>query len=191
VKITDTLRIALRLTLVTAQRPGEVTGLSWAELDEDWEDAKKPFWTIPGTRTKNKLPHRVPLTSFAVDLLKQAKKLSKDSEHTFPSPRPGQPILESSLSHAVVRSEHFGVSHFSPHDLRRSAATHMAGPHCKVSRFILERILNHTDQTVTGQHYDQHEYDDEKRHALETWAARLAQVIEGKEHGSKVVPIHG
>ena len=191
VKITSLLRIALRLTLATAQRPGEVTGISWAELDEDWEAAEKPFWTIPGTRTKNKRAHRVPLTSLAVELLKQAKKLGEDSEHAFPSPRPGKAILETSLSHALIRSGHFGVSHFSPHDLRRTAATHMTGPHCKVSRFILERILNHTDQTVTGQHYDLYEYDDEKRHALDTWTARLAQVIEGNEHGSKVVPIHG
>lgn len=191
VKITDPLRIALRLTLATAQRPGEVTGLSWTELDEDWQTAEEPFWTIPGTRTKNKMAHRVPLTPFAVDLLKQAKKLSKVSDFAFPSPRPGQPILETSLTHALDRSGHFGVSHFTPHDLRRSAATHMTGPHCKVSRFILGRVLNHTDQTVTGRHYDLYEYDDEKRHALNTWAARLAQVIEGKERGSKVVPIHG
>ena len=99
--------------------------------------------------------------------------------------------MQTSLTHALIRSGHFGVSHFSPHDLRRSTATHMTGPHCKVSRFILERVLNHTDQTVTGRHYDLYEYDDEKRHALNTWAARLAQVIEGKERGSKVVPIHG
>ena len=67
----------------------------------------------------------------------------------------------------------------------------MTGPHCKVSRFILERVLNHADQSVTGRHYDFYEYDDEKRHALNSWAARLAQVIEGKEPDSKVVPIHG
>ena len=191
VKITDPLRIALRFTLATAQRPGEVIGLPWAELDEDWQTAPEPFWTIPGTRTKNKMAHRVPLSPMAVGLLKQAKKLSKDADFAFPSPRGGKPIMQTSLTHALIRSSHFGVGHFSPHDLRRTAATHMTGPHCKVSRFILERVLNHTDQTITGRHYDLYEYDDEKRHALNTWAARLAQVIEGKDPDSKVVPIHG
>ncbi|MCH7832268.1 MAG: tyrosine-type recombinase/integrase [Proteobacteria bacterium] len=191
VTITDPLRIALRLILATAQRPGEVTGLPWAELDGDWRTAEKPFWTIPGERTKNRLSHRVPLSPLAVSLLKQAKKLSKASEYAFPSPRPGKSILGTSLSHALIRSGHFKVKHFSPHDLRRSASTHMTGPHCKVSRFILERVLNHADQSVTGRHYDLYEYDDEKRHALNSWAARLAQVIEGKEPDSKVVPIHG
>jgi integrase len=197
VKITDPLRIALRLTLATAQRPGEVIGLPWAELDENWQTAPEPFWTIHGTRTKNKMTHRVPLSPLSVDLLKQAKKLNnekestKDSPFAFPSPRGGKPIMETSLTHALIRSDHFGVSHFSPHDLRRSTATHMTGPPCKVSRFILERVLNHADQTVTGRHYDLYEYDDEKRHALNTWAARLAHVIEGKDPASKVVPIHG
>lgn len=197
VKITEHLRIALRLILATAQRPGEVTGLSWAELDQDWQTATEPFWTIPGTRTKNKMAHRVPLPSIAIGLLKQAMKLNhkndstKDSLFVFPSPRHGQPILETSLSHALIRSGHFGISHYTPHDLRRTAATHMTGPHCKVARFVLERVLNHTDQTITGQHYDHYQYDDEKCHALNTWAARLAQVIEGKDPASKVVPIHG
>ena len=191
VTITAPLRVALQLILATAQRPGEVTGLPWAELDGDWRTAEKPFWTIPGARTKNRLAHRIPLSPFAVDLLKQAKKLSKDSEYVFPSPRGSKPILETSLSHALIRSGHFGVKHFTPHDLRRTAATEMAGPQCGVSQFILARVLNHTDQTVTGQHYNLYQYDDEKRTALNSWASRLAQVIEGKEPGSKVVPIHG
>ena len=189
--ITAPLRIALRLILATAQRPGEVTGLSWNELDDDWETAGKPFWTIPGERTKNEMAHHVPLSPFAVDLLREAKELAGDSEWAFPSPRCGQPILETSLSHALVRSGHFEVKHFTPHDLRRTAATHMTGPHCKVPRFILERVLNHKDQTVTGRHYDLYEYDEEKRHALNAWASRLAQVIEDKKPESKVVPIHG
>lgn len=58
VQITDPLRIALRLILVTAQRPGEVTDIARSELDEDWQTSKSPYWTIPGTRTKNKQTHR-------------------------------------------------------------------------------------------------------------------------------------
>ena len=190
-KISDGSCIALRLILTTAQRPGEVTGIPWSELNDDWETSVTPFWTIPGTRTKNRQMNRVPLSPLAVELLKDAKKLAGESRWAFPSPHKDQPIYEGSLSHALIKSGHFGLEHFVPHDLRRSASTHMTGPHCKVSRFILERVLNHSDQSVTGRHYDLYEYDDEKRHALNAWASRLAQVIEGKEPGSKVVPIHG
>ena len=190
-KISDGSRIALRLILATAQRPGEVTGLPWLELDDDWETSATPFWTIPGTRTKNRQAHRVPFSSFAVELLKDAKKLAGESRWAFPSPHKDQPIYEGSLSHALIKSGHFGLDHFVPHDLRRTASTHMTGPHCKVPRFILERVLNHTDQTVTGRHYDLYEYDDEKRDALNAWAARLAQVVGGKEQGAEVVSLKG
>ena len=197
VKITEPSRLALRLILATAQRPGEVIGLPWVELDDDWETSADPYWTIPGERTKNGEPHRVPLSALAVSLLKEAKAVPKKkgskadhSEWAFPSPRGGKPMLENSLSHALIRSGHFGLAHFVPHDLRRTTSTHMTGPHCGVSRFILDRVLNHVDPSVTGRHYDLYQYDVEKREALDAWASRLAQVIEGKEP-EKVVPIHG
>lgn len=199
-KISDGTRFAIRLILATAQRPGEVTGLAWAELDRGWETTPEPFWTIPGTRTKNEITHRVPLSPLAVDLLKQVKKLEKAkakkdkrpfSKYAFRSPYKDQPIYEGSLSHALIKSGHFGLEHFTPHDLRRSAATHMTGPPCRVARFILERVLNHKDLTVTGKHYDFYQYDEEKRHALSAWASRLTQIIEGTEAEDKVVQLHG
>ena len=192
-RITEPSRLTLRLVLVTAQRPGEVAGLAWNELDYDWETSEEPFWTIPGDRTKNRQAHRVPLSPLAVVLLKEAKVLAgDDSGLAFPSPRSRQkmeiddrptskPILVNSLSHALIRSGHFGIEHFVPHDLRRTASTHMTGPQCGVSRFILERVLNHADQTVTGRHYDLYHYDAEKRVALNAWSRRLKDILAGKK----------
>ena len=52
------------------------------------------------------------------------------------------------------------------HDLRRTVGTGLGK--LGISRFIIARILNHADRTVTGI-YDRYEYLDEKRHALEAW----------------------
>ena len=46
---------AFRLRLVTAQRGGEVFDMRWEDIDLD-----DRWWTIPGSDTKNGLPHRVP-----------------------------------------------------------------------------------------------------------------------------------
>src|SRR5262249_57592912 len=46
----------VRLLMLTGQRREEVAGMTWAELSEDLAT-----WTIPGTRTKNGIPHLVPL----------------------------------------------------------------------------------------------------------------------------------
>jgi len=55
-----------------------------------------------------------------------------------------------------------------------------------ISRFIIGRVLNHADRTVTGI-YDRHEYLDEKRHALEGWGQYLENLI--APPGANVVPL--
>src|ERR1035437_2619996 len=67
------------------------------------------------------------------------------------------------------------AEHFTFHDLRRTAATGMAG--MKTTRFLIDRILNHTDPGV-GATYDRHEYEAEKRDALTKWDAKLAEMVQ-------------
>lgn len=179
-KITEASKLALRLILATAQRPGEVLGMRKDELDANWETSNDPGWTIPGERVKNGRTHRVPLSPLALDLIREAVALSGDSPFVFPSPRGKGPMLVSSLSHAIARSQFFGLDPFTPHDLRRSASTHMGRKECGVRPHVVSRVLNHIDQTVRAKHYDPYDYDDEKREALNAWARRLAELIDGR-----------
>jgi integrase len=116
--------LALRLILVTGQRPGEVSGMAWGEIDEHW-------WTIPAERTKNGREHRVPLTTMAHTLLTHAKELSGENAYVFPSPRPqgnSKPLEVRSLSRAIDRKHvQLGIDKFVPHDLRRGVESHAAG----------------------------------------------------------------
>lgn len=75
VEATETVRLALKGVLLTAQRPGEVAGMMLSELHD--LDGPTPHWIIPRLRTKNKkTEHTVPLSPAAVDLIRQALKLS-------------------------------------------------------------------------------------------------------------------
>ena len=65
---------------------------------------------------------------------------------------------------------------FQPHDLRRTAASHMAS--FGVPRLVVSKLLNHVESGVTSV-YDRHSYDAEKRHALDTWGARLEEIVTG------------
>ena len=67
--ISRSIRIALKLMLVTAQRRGEIIG---AERSEFHLDGEKPYWIIPGDRTKNGITHLVPLTRLAKQLVQDA-----------------------------------------------------------------------------------------------------------------------
>jgi integrase len=124
-------RLALKLVLLTAQRPGEAVNAAWEEIDLD-----DRWWTIPATKAKNGLSHRVPLSAPALKVLHRAKTISVDSPWVFPSPRKDKPMTESAMGSAVrgnlkpalggERST-LPISHFTPHDLRRTAASHMTG----------------------------------------------------------------
>ncbi|MFC1572829.1 tyrosine-type recombinase/integrase [Candidatus Eisenbacteria bacterium] len=166
---TDATRNALLLLLATGQRPGEVARAQWSEFD--LEDG---WWTIPGERAKNGLSHRVPLNSVALSALRAAQSTGKVSPWVFPTPDGSRACRPLSLNRAIRRGlETLGISHFTPQDLRRTAATHLAS--LGVSRFVLARILNHVEKGITRV-YDRHTYDGEKQEALEAWGDRLEEL---------------
>jgi integrase len=63
----------VKLLLLTGQRRGEVAGMTWAELDLD-----KALWSLPADRTKNALPHDVPLSQQAVAILSAVPRREKE-----------------------------------------------------------------------------------------------------------------
>jgi integrase len=170
----------VKLRLITAQRGGEVMSMRWADIDESTS-----WWTIPAERAKNGLSHRVPLSSLAIALLDEVKPLGKGSPWVFPSQRKGRHLEQ--LVQAAHRIRDRSKVDFTPHDLRRTAASLMTG--MGVSRLTVSKILNHVERGVTAT-YDRHSYDAEKRQALDAWARRLKEIISGKKGaGAKVVAL--
>ncbi len=163
-------RLALRLILVTGQRKGEVATARRAEIDR-----AAAVWTIPAARSKNGIAHRVPLSPLALTLIDQAEALAGQAPWLFPSPRSDRPVTPNALNNALYRHRAaFGIAAFTPHDLRRTAATAMAG--LGIPRVTLGKVLNHVEPGVTAI-YDRHGYDLEKRRALDAWGARLAEIV--------------
>jgi integrase len=173
--------LALSLQLVTAQRKGEVIAAEWLEMDRNDER----MWTIPAEKSKNARSHRVPLSDMALELLAEVKKLSGRSRWLFPSPDGDKPMTARAVNHAVLRvKDKLGIGDdIRPHDLRRSAASHMTS--IGISRFIVARVLNHAEHGVTAV-YDRHSYDREKRQALDAWARRLDEITSAKQQHPNV-----
>ena len=78
----------------------------------------------------------------------------------------------------------FTVPDFRGHDLRRTAASLMAGG--GVERLAISKILNHVERSVTAV-YDRHSYDAEKAAALAWWDVRLTNILENRD-ARKVLP---
>jgi integrase len=174
-------RIAIRLLLVTAQRRGEMASARWADID-----LEKGWWTIPATASKNYLPHRVPLTRLACELLQQAKAIAPKSEYVFPSPTRDFHIKPDAINRAINRNrKEIGIDHFTPHDLRRTAASQMTS--AGVSRLTVSKVLNHAESGITAV-YDRHSYDQEKLQALDRWANAIERILETSDE--KVVKIN-
>jgi integrase len=183
------MALALRLVLVTAQRPGELTEARISEFD-----LKQRIWTIPPehikTEPKNSTKvHLVPLTDLAVELITELISLTGDRPCLLPSGRSkqqfDQPIHEKTLSHVLSdlvegegkKATLFGLPPFHPHDLRRTASTHMSK--AGAPRLVIDKVLNHSDSSQGGI-YDRNEFFKEKRQALTTWEGWLRDILAGK-----------
>lgn len=199
------IKLALRLMLLTAVRAGEAAHARWEEID-----LLSRWWEIPAERMKNKKPHRIWLTQRAVTTLCQLKDMAGHSSYVFPSPskkddQADHHISTTAFNHAIRRSlEHFkpeggvepkpsssplyqlSIAPFTPHDLRRTVATGMG--EIGIAPNIIGKVLAHTDQTVTGKHYDKYGYDRDKRAAVEAWDSRLSEIIR-EDREQTVVPL--
>jgi integrase len=177
----------IKLGLLTAQRRGEVLGMRWSELDLDGA-----WWILPAERTKNGLAHRVALAPQAIQILRklrtdQEKKRRQERKaettaaiYVFPSPRAGH-IRNLQKIMPTVRTDS-GVE-FRYHDLRRTAASLMAG--IGISRLVVSKILNHVERGITAV-YDRHSYDADKRDAAWRWEAHLTALLNSKKDGKLV-----
>ncbi len=162
-----------KLRLITAQRGIEVCSLQWQDIDFE-----TGWWTIPAGISKNKMAHRVPLSGMALDIIQEQQKKNSDSEWVFPSRKQTAGHVRWFQRSFNKARAHSGLEDVTMHDLRRTAASLMTG--MGISRLVVSKILNHAEHGVTHV-YDRHGYDAEKRAALEKWAARLEQILSGKQ----------
>jgi len=175
-------KLALKMILLTGQRPGEVAGMKWEDLDGQW-------WTIPATATKTREENRVPVLPMAEKVIEEARVYSGGTGFVFASSyNVGEPLTVRALSNAIRRHRaEMGISdRFTPHDLRRTLRTRLA--EAGVSDIVAERLLGHKLQGVLGI-YNRHTYEKERSEALGKWERRLKKII-GLETGkAKIISI--
>jgi integrase len=179
--------LAIKLLLALCVRKGELLGARWAELDLEGVTDTGPVWHLPAARTKTGEGMDIPLVPPVVEWFEALQTLAAGSEFVFPKRRHGLrqrvPHLGiDTLNVALQRVSH-GLAHFTLHDLRRTARTHLAA--LGVRREVAERCLGHKLRGVEGI-YDRHDYFKERREALAQWTRLLLDSESGK---SKVTAI--
>jgi integrase len=157
-----------RLLILTGQREREVSEMSWPEVDFG-----KRLWTIPVARMKASAAHQVPLAPTALELLEALPRWN-GGKFIFSTAAGAKPI--NGFSKAKARIDKLtGVADWKIHDLRRTMRTHLSA--LPVQDMVRELVIAHAKP---GLHkvYDQHAYQDEKRHCLELWETRLRTIVE-------------
>jgi integrase len=172
---------ALKMILLTGQRPGEVSHMRREHIVDNW-------WTMPGAPvpelgwpgTKNGESHRVWLPAPAQALI--AELGDGVAGFVFAAPR-GGPVHGLDAAMRAISAK-LGVDPVRPHDLRRTHGTTITK--LKFGRDAMNRIQNHREGGIADV-YDVHEYADENKHITEAVAARIMSLVEGRADDGKVV----
>ena len=130
-------------------------------------------WHLSGADTKNKQLHIIPLSKQATVLVERL--LKQDGEFLIKTGRTGDKPVNGFSKAKAQLDRLSGVQDWKFHDIRRTVATNLSK--LGVDRFLLQRIVNHTDSGVTAI-YDSYSYLEEKREALQRWADKLDDIIE-------------
>jgi integrase len=173
--------LAIKLLLALCVRKGELLGARLEEFDLEGLSPSGAVWHLPAARTKTGEGLEIPLVPDVADWLRRLRVLAASSEYVFPKrrrdPRERVPHVGlDTLNVALQRVKH-GLRHFTLHDLRRTARTHLAA--LGIRREVAERCLGHKLRGVEGT-YDRHDYFKERRSALEQWTRLLRSAERGQ-----------
>lgn len=181
--------IVVKLLLILAVRRQELIGARVEEFDLD-----NAVWHLPAERTKTETAIDIPLPPAALVAIRELIRLGESSHWLLPARKMQSRMiphidlntvgaaLNKNIRPLLVKQ---GIEPFSVHDFRRTARTHLEA--LGVDWRVSERCLNHKIKGVEGI-YNRHDFFNERKEALEKWAALLCQLERG-EDVDNVVPI--
>lgn len=162
-KVSQSVRDAMLLELLTTSRQGEIVAMEWRYVDKN-----HAVWHQP--TSKNRRAHDVMLSTQALALIETRRGL--DDRWVFPRPDGRGHIASKAIGiqQYEAKKTDLGFADWTVHDLRRTALTGLARLGCP--RVVQDRIANHYDKSVAAI-YDRHSYDDEAREWLQKWADHI------------------
>lgn len=158
-------RLALQLLALTFVRTVELRNAEWSEIDE-----AKAEWRIPAEKMKMRSAHIVPLSTQALDVLKQLREINGNWPLVFPSrTNARKPISENTVLYALYRLGYH--SRMTGHGFRGLAST-ILNENGFNSDWI-ERQLAHTEQNSVRAAYNHAQYLSERKKMMQWWADYL------------------
>ena len=169
-------RIALKLSAMLFQRPGNVRAMQWSALELD---GTAPMWTIPAVEMKrsryekqNGRPHFVPLARQAVAVLRELQPLSGHGKYVFPSILGGARPMSENTVNTALRRLGYDRDTATAHGFRAMARTLLVET-LDVNPDVIEAQLAHGKSGPLGAAYDRAQFMNQRRVMMQQWADYL------------------
>ena len=159
----ESAKLALEFLVLTAARSGEARGATWDEIN-----LGARTWTIPASRMKGGVEHRVPLSDQALDVLERARGLDNGSGAIFPSPQRRRKTLSDMTFSQLLRRERLS-NRTTPHGMR-TAFRVWAAERTTASWAACEAALAHRVGNAVEQAYARTDWYAERVGLMQAWA---------------------
>ena len=192
---------AVWLILATGARVGEVMNAKWHDVKLD-----AAVWHLPDT--KNGRDHDIHLSAFAIQQFKtladykEADDLGNVLPWVFPNKAADGPVCIKSFGKQLADRQRtaerrmqgrslrvdaltLAGGRWTAHDLRRTAATLMAG--LGISGDVIDECLNHVIESRVRRTYIRNRRPEEQARAFDALGARLTALLTGTATASNVI----
>lgn len=183
-----TIRLGMKLFLLTMVRKSELQDATWDEVD--FENA---VWSIPKERMKRSKAHNVYLSQQAVDIFIALKTCAGNSRYVLPSrydaDAPMSRATFNRITTAVVaraKKEGLPLEPFTVHDLRRTGSTLLN--ELGFNSDWIEKCLAHEDGRSSRGVYNKAEYEHQRRHMMQEWSNMLDAWVLGQKYRPTLLP---
>jgi integrase len=173
-------RAAVKIHALTFQRPNEIQGMEWSEVD-----LEAGVWIVPASRMKGVLErkahgdaHTVPLSKQTVEVLKDLYPLTGHGPKVFPSERGEGRSISENTARQALRS--MGYLDHVPHGFRASART-LIREELHYDKEVIERQLSHGSDEALGGAYDRTQFLAERAQMMQSWADYLDKLRVGAD----------
>ncbi|MBL8580165.1 MAG: tyrosine-type recombinase/integrase [Mesorhizobium sp.] len=183
-----TIRLGMRLYLLTMVRKSELQDAVWDEVD--FENA---VWTIPKERMKRSKAHNVYLSRQVLDIMIALKTCAGNSRYLLPSrydaDAPMSRATFNRVTYAVVeraKADGLPLEPFTVHDLRRTGSTLLN--ELGFNSDWIEKCLAHEDGRSSRGVYNKAEYEVQRRHMMQEWSDIVDAWVDGKKYVPTLIP---
>jgi integrase len=161
-----TVRMALWFSLYTFQRPAEICGAAWEEMDFD---AK--LWRIPERRMKNGRDHIVPLSRQVLEFLEYLKGYATRTGYSpfvFPGMKSKTVSMDRCTIRQALRIMGYTNEQMCAHGFRALASTNLNEQGWNSD--VIELSLAHAERNKVRAAYNHADRLNERREMMQAWA---------------------